>query len=117
MKTAHVFLETAPYEEVGNVLSQAAAASCAIVTTDVGMAETIVVNGQSGFLCAPGDYLAFSKAMHRLLGDPAFRESIRLNGMMAIERYFNEKMQGDAHYRLHVLSWRLAIETYKTMSR
>lgn len=113
-KTSQLFLETAFYEEFDDVLSKAAAARCAVVTTDVGMARVIVKDGESGFICDAHDPKTFAAAMVKLLRDTGFREQVRLNGMLAIEQYAEEKVLQDAHYKLQVESWRSAVERMKT---
>jgi glycosyltransferase involved in cell wall biosynthesis len=112
LKTAHVFLHTALYEEVDTILSKAAAAGCAIVTTDVGFARTIVTDGESGFICKPHDVSGFSGAVLKVLYDSKLREQVRVNGALAIRRYAEAQLAGEGeHSYLQLLadSWQKAV--------
>lgn len=57
-------------------LIEAHAASCPVVTTNVGGVESIVKNGETGFLCAPGDELAFRTFLKTLITDEKQRNNL-----------------------------------------
>lgn len=109
-KTAHVFLVTAPYEEYADTISEAAAASCAILSSDVGTASAFITDGDSGFLCDPRDASSYSKKIMRMLHEPALRERLRLNALVAIERYAEETNNRERSLELYKRSWERAIE-------
>lgn len=50
-------------------LIEAHAASCPVVTTNVGGVESIVKHGETGFLCEPGDNAAFASSLKLLIQD------------------------------------------------
>ncbi len=50
-------------------LIEAHAASCPVVTTNVGGVESIVKHGETGFLCEPGDIAAFASSLKLLIQD------------------------------------------------
>lgn len=54
-----------------------------VVASRIGGLSEIVVDGETGFLVAPGDAVALRQAMQRLLDDPALRERM---GVMAKQR-------------------------------
>jgi glycosyltransferase involved in cell wall biosynthesis len=89
LKSSRIFLVTAPYEEYADTIEQAAAASCAIVTTKVGIAPAIIEDGVTGFLCEPEDAPRFVASVILMLRKPSTCDSIRLNGHLAIEKYMD----------------------------
>jgi glycosyltransferase involved in cell wall biosynthesis len=93
-KTARIFIMTAPYEDSDDSIGHAAAASCAIVTTKVGLAPMILEDSVSGFLCEPDDAQRFIASVILMLRKPATCDSIRLNGHLAIEKYMNSDEAG-----------------------
>ena len=88
-KSARVFLVTAPYEEFDDSLSMAAAASCAILTTKVGIAAAIIEDGISGFLCEPTDPARYVASIILMIRKPATCDSVRLNINLAIQKYMD----------------------------
>ncbi len=108
-KTAHVCLVTAPYEEYADTISHAAAASCATLSSDVGMAGTIIKDGESGFLCNPHDPASYSKKIMLMLHDPMLRERVRLGGMLAVEHYADDANHRDTYMQSYKRSWENAI--------
>ncbi|MCK5027250.1 MAG: glycosyltransferase family 4 protein [Candidatus Pacebacteria bacterium] len=54
-KRADVFLNTSNYEGYGRTLIEAAAASCAVVTTDVGIVGDVLTDGNGAYVCSPED--------------------------------------------------------------
>ncbi len=109
-KSAHVLLVTAPYEEYGDTIAEAAAGSCAIVSTPVGLAAAFIKSGESGFLCDPSDPAAFVKAIMLMIKDPPVRERTRLNGMLAVDAYMGHT-DGAQRLALAKQSWEAAIES------
>jgi glycosyltransferase involved in cell wall biosynthesis len=57
---------TSGFEALPMALIEAAACGRACVTTDVGGTREIVIDGESGFVVAPGDVEAFAGALERL---------------------------------------------------
>lgn len=55
MKGADVFLNTSLYEGYGRTLVESTAAGTPIITTDVGVAREVVVEGKNGFIINVGD--------------------------------------------------------------
>lgn len=88
-KTSRIFLVMAPYEEYGDTIEQAAAASCAIVSTKVGIAPLIIEDSVSGFLCEADDAARFVASVILMIRKPSTCDSIRLNGNLAIQKYMD----------------------------
>ena len=86
-KSAHIFLVTAPKQEYGNTIAEAAAGSCTIVSTNVGLAAAFLKNGESAYICDVNDPLCFVKTIAMLITHPPVRDRVRLNGMLALEGF------------------------------
>jgi glycosyltransferase involved in cell wall biosynthesis len=75
-------------EGMPKVLLEAAAAGCAVVTTDAVGCREAVVQGETGELVPVGDSSALAAALRRLIAEP---DRVRLYGMagrrLAIERF------------------------------
>lgn len=63
-------------EGLPNVLLEAGAAGCAIVSTAAGGAPEIVIDGRTGLLVPVNDADALTTALARLVGNPALRASL-----------------------------------------
>ena len=107
-KTAHVFIQTSPYEEHDNTIARAAAAGCAVVTTNVGSAPAIIEDNVSGFICESGDPACFVRNITSMIKHTDVRERIRLNGMLAVQRYMNTDK--DQRMRQYIDSWQMALK-------
>jgi glycosyltransferase involved in cell wall biosynthesis len=88
-KSARIFMITAPYEEFGDSLAMAAAASCAILTTKVGIASAIIEDGVSGFLCEANDAARYVASIILMIRKPATCDSLRLNANLSIQKYMD----------------------------
>ena len=76
----------------------------AVVTTPVGAVPDIVVPGDTGLLCPPGDPAALADALARVIYDPALRS--RLGS--AAERFHREHLDAPAFVQLRKAIWREA---------
>lgn len=63
-------------EPFGIVVLEAMAAGRPVIASRIGGLSDAVVDGESGFLVPPGDPLALSEAMARLIADPDLREQM-----------------------------------------
>ena len=70
-------------ESFGIVALEAAAAGKPAIVSDIGGLKDVVVDGETGYLAAPGDSGSLRRALRRLIEDPALRERM---GRAAIER-------------------------------
>ena len=110
-KTAHIFMVTALYEEYGDTLSEAAAASCALVSSDVGFASTLITEGESGFICDPTDIATYIKALVPLILKPGLRDRVRVNAMLSIKHYAQNTESKKHFMELYKQSWESAMAT------
>ena len=84
--SSHPIVETLPI-----TLLEAAACGTPAVATDVGSVRDVVVEGETGFIVAPGDEAALAARITRLLGDAALRERMGAAARRRAEQRFDER--------------------------
>lgn len=90
---ADVFVFPSYKEAFGLVAAEAMSARLPVVATTVGSLPEMVVEGENGFLVAPGDVPALADRMERLLSDPGLRHAMgeagyaRYREMFSLERF------------------------------
>ena len=84
------------YEPWGLVLTEAAAAGMAIVTTGAGGPADFFTDGHDAVLVPPAQAAPFAEAVERLIGDPALRRRLGAN----------------AQQRARKFTWRAAAESH-----
>ncbi|HEY4527217.1 MAG TPA: glycosyltransferase [Candidatus Paceibacterota bacterium] len=90
-KSAHIFLVTASRQEYGNTIAEAASASCAILSTNVGLAAAFLKHEESAYICDVKDPLCFVKTATMLITHSPVRDRVRLNGMLAFEGFLAQE--------------------------
>lgn len=96
-RSASVFCLPTYYREgIPRVLIQAAAAGCAIVTTDVPGCREVVVDGVNGYLVPPRDATALAQALASLIQDPRTCERMGREGRLRFEKCFTRRSTFDA---------------------
>ena len=71
-----VFVLVSDYEGLSNAIMEAQSFGIPVVVTDVGGNREIAVDGQTGFLVAPGESGPFADRVRSLLADPERRSSM-----------------------------------------
>lgn len=88
LTSADVFVLPSYMEGFSFAMLEAMFAGLPVVTTAVGAAPDVIVEGRNGFLLQPGDQPALESALERLIVDPDLRERMgRANAVEARERY------------------------------
>lgn len=102
-KTASVLLVTAPYDDWNNTIAVASACGCPIVTTRVGIAPSIIVDGESGFLGDTAHPESFVLGILKLINNPNVRARITINTSL----YLQKSLEGgkDGYARLIKEDW------------
>jgi glycosyltransferase involved in cell wall biosynthesis len=76
-------------EALSNVLLESMAAGAPIVATRVGGTPEAIVDGRTGLLVSPGDPVALSEAIARLLNEPALAATLGRAARQAVETDFS----------------------------
>ena len=88
-------------EGFSNALVEYMAAGLPVVATDVGGAREAVVEGDTGYLVAAGDYQAMARQILKLVRDPSLREKLGAHGRANVESDFNLDRQMTAYHTLY----------------
>ncbi|MEL6248711.1 MAG: glycosyltransferase family 4 protein [Cyanobacteria bacterium J06627_15] len=88
---ADVLLLTSHYEGFGRVVVEAQMARLPVVATACTGPEDIIVDGQTGYLCEPGDQSGLAAAVLTLLKDEAKRSSLAAAGQRRVATLFDKK--------------------------
>lgn len=75
-RAADIFVLPSSKEGMSNSLLEAMASGLAVITTRVGAADKIVVDGKNGLLIDPGDAEHLGAVLSRLLGDAPMRKKL-----------------------------------------
>lgn len=78
------FLLTSDYEGWGMVIVEALTAGLPVIMTDVGCAGELVFNEESGLIVTPGDVVALSMAMERMVRDSELRNRLSENALRTL---------------------------------
>jgi glycosyltransferase involved in cell wall biosynthesis len=94
--SADIFVHPSLIEAAGNVILEALAAGCAVVTTDSGGPREHVLDGETGFVVKPEDADALSIRLRQLLEQPELRRKMgRAARRDAEERFAYGRMIDD----------------------
>jgi glycosyltransferase involved in cell wall biosynthesis len=74
-KTADIFLLTSLYEGYGLTLAEAGLCETAIITTDVGIAGDVLIDGENASVCPVGNNKCLAEKIIHLLSDSELRKS------------------------------------------
>jgi len=80
--SADILLNPSLTEAFGNVILEAMAAGIAVVTADVGSAQSLIEDGQAGILCPPAPS-HYATAIESLLDDPSRRSALGKSALAA----------------------------------
>jgi len=95
-RNAALFVLPSNEEGLGIVLLEAMASGTPVVSTRCGGPETIIVDGETGFLTPVGDAQALAARMQQLLESPQLRRNMGAGGRQTIEARFSLVVAGRA---------------------
>ncbi len=88
-RQAHIFCLPTLGDCLPMVLSEAGATGLPLVSTDVGAIREIVRPEHTGLLVPPGDEIALTAALARLIADPTLRRSLGANAQHVVRADFD----------------------------
>lgn len=98
---AHAVVLPSYREGLPMSLLEASAMARPLVATDVAGCRDVVIDGETGFLCAPHDAAALADAMERMLAlDPARRAAMGAAARDRVERHFARDVVVAAYRRI-----------------
>lgn len=100
-KAFDAFLLSSDFEGLPNVVMEAMAAGCPVVTTNAGGAEELVRDGRDGFVVPKGDWAAMGAAILTLSLDAELRRRLAKSAQHRIEKRFSPERLVEKHIRLY----------------
>lgn len=95
LSASDVCVLTSTNEGFSNSILEYMAAGKPVAATDVGGAGEAIVDGQTGFLVASGDYKALAEKLKVLLNDQEMARSFGKRGRAKVEKEFSSAVQLD----------------------
>lgn len=89
MHAFDVFALPSRWEGFGVVFLEAMAAGIPVIASDTSAIPEVVNDGETGYLCPPGDIEAFADAISKLLSDPDLRDEMGAAGRHRVETEFS----------------------------
>jgi glycogen synthase len=87
-RTCDVFVAPSRFESFGLILLEAMMFAKPVVSSSIGLMTEVVRDGESGLLVPPGDAMALTEALRRLISSPELRASLGRGGRAAYEASF-----------------------------
>ena len=107
---ADTFLLTSNSEGWGLVVIEAAAYGLPIIMTDVGCADEVIINGESGIIIPIGDKKALVRNMKRIIEDRELRIKLGIKARLAIQSLPSKEKTFD----LYIESWERCVNFKKS---
>ncbi len=86
-KTADLFLLTSNYEGYGMAVTEAMAAGCPVIMTDVGLAGEILENNKEGMVVPVGNKEKLVEAISNLIENKELREQLTDNALEKVKNF------------------------------
>ncbi|MDP2909968.1 MAG: glycosyltransferase, partial [bacterium] len=100
-KTADLFLLTSNYEGYGMAVVEAMALGCAVIMTDVGLANEILVDKKEGLVIPVGDKERLTKAILNIIENP----DSKINLIQNSQKIMNFWPKKEDYLRAYYASW------------
>ena len=97
-----VFVLPSRSEGMSNTILEAMASSLPVVATDVGGADEMVLNGETGVLVPPRNPAALTAALRDLAADTNRREAMGRAGRLRIERQFSLETMVNEYQQMYL---------------
>jgi D-inositol-3-phosphate glycosyltransferase len=100
-RAASVFVLSSDEEGLGLVILEAMASGVPVVSTASGGPQTVVNDGETGFLTPIQDADSLAKGMQRVLSEPLVAAQMGRQGRLLVERRFSLAATGEAFLRTY----------------
>jgi glycosyltransferase involved in cell wall biosynthesis len=89
-----------------NTLLEGMACGIPVIATTVGSIPEVLSDGECGILVPPGDHVALSSAIERLIREEELRRRMGQNGLQTVRRRFTQRpaLEGLRHSYHHLLN-------------
>ncbi len=94
IKSADVLLLCSKMEGFGRVILEAMLMGTAVISTNTGGTQEMVINGKTGLLYTPGRYLELADQILRLMDQPDFLNDLRNNAFQFADQKFSKENYG-----------------------
>ena len=95
-----IFVQSSHTEGLPNVLLEAMAARTAVIATEVGGTNEVVVEGETGLMVPPNQEDRLTDAIRTALRSDSLRRSMGENGRKRVEKNFTFKAQAESYWEL-----------------
>ena len=92
-KTSNIFLSTSIYEGYGLTIIEALSCGCPVISSDVGIAREIILEGENGFICPVGDKDCFMGKILDVINKPSLKINLSINSKAMISEKFIESKE------------------------
>jgi glycosyltransferase involved in cell wall biosynthesis len=89
------------YETLGNVILEAWAHGCAVLSTQTAGALELITDGEDAWLVPPQQPQALANGIRQLLADEPLREWLAANGRTKVEKHYNQQHIVSAYLNLY----------------
>jgi glycosyltransferase involved in cell wall biosynthesis len=89
LKSTDIFVNPSYSEGLPTSVLEACAAGCAVVATDVGGTDEIILDGSTGFLVKPGDKQGLTEKVNFLLENKLMRDTLGKNAKAYVMNNFS----------------------------
>ena len=98
---AHVVVLPSFAEALPMTWIEAMAMEKALVTSNIGWAEEVMINGQTGFAENPEDHKAFAEKILKLLNDPFLCQKLGKAARIRVEEKFSARMVAEKNIKFY----------------
>ena len=98
---AHVVVLPSFAEALPMTWIEAMAMEKALVTSNIGWAEEVMINGQTGFAENPEDHKAFAEKILKLLKDPFLCQKLGKAARIRVEEKFSADMVAEKNIKFY----------------
>lgn len=100
IKSADVLLMCSKFEGLGRVVLEAMLMGTAVIGTKTGGTPELIIDGKTGLLYSPGNYLELTEKILRLMDEPELLGRITTDAFRFANKNFTKDNYGGEYYRI-----------------